>query len=71
MHQIGEQAVDIDYFKKKLEEVEPAVRRGMVERDHRLSLARQCRLLSLGRTALYYQPQLSANRDFAPHSITH
>ena len=33
-------------------------RRAMVERDHpSLSLSRQCRLLSIGRSSLYYMPK--------------
>lgn len=32
----------------------------MVSRECGLSLARQCRLLSLGRTTLYYHPTLSS-----------
>ena len=38
-------------------------RRAMVVRDHpSLSLSRQCRLLSIGRSSLYYTPKGNARR---------
>jgi transposase-like protein len=37
VHQIGEQAVDIDFL-KKLENVEPAMRRQMVNKEDEMSL---------------------------------
>ena len=38
-------------------------RRAMIVRDHpALSLSRQCRLLSLGRSSLYYEPKGRARK---------
>ena len=55
--QIGQLQVELDWLKKSaaltLEE-----KRMRIERDHpHLSIARQCELLGLGRSALYYRPQ--------------
>ena len=44
-----------------------AERRAMVERDHpALSLSRQCRLLSIGRSSLYYTPKGESAETLAP-----
>ncbi len=54
--QIGRLKVDLDWLRKtsahSLEE-----KRRMVEPDHgRLSIERQCELLGLARSSVYYQP---------------
>ena len=43
-----------------------AERRAMVTRSHPgLSLSRQCRLLSIGRSSLYYTPKGESAESFA------
>src|SRR5660398_222674 len=55
VHQIGEQAVDIEFLKKKLEEVGTSMKRAMVDEDDPLNVSHQCQLLNIGRTAYYYR----------------
>ena len=46
------------FFVARVRSMSRAERRAMVVRDHpALSLSRQCRLLSLGRSSLYYEPK--------------
>ena len=35
----------------------------MINRDHPLPLAKQCRMLSLSRSGIYYMPVLLSDRD--------
>jgi putative transposase len=54
--QIGQLKVELDWLKKKLD-FPLAQRRQWVEPHHEwISVRRQCRLLGLNRTGLYYQP---------------
>ena len=54
---IGELIVERDFCRAGRVD-ERAERRAMVVRDHpALSLSRQCRLLSIGRSSLYYEPK--------------
>ncbi|MFN2149189.1 MAG: IS3 family transposase [Anaerolineales bacterium] len=54
---IGELAVANDFLSRKLKALGRDVRRGMVEKDHpRLSVAAQCRLLSIPRSTFYHRP---------------
>jgi len=54
--QIGRLKVELDWLKKKL--VSPTEeRRELVEADHaEISVRRQCELLGVNRSGLYYQP---------------
>lgn len=44
-------------------------RRKLVEQEHPLSLVRQCNLLDLHRSGLYYQPVAVASEDLAWMSL--
>ena len=55
---IGELTVERDFFVSRVRSMSRAERRTMVIRAHpALSLSRQCRLLSIGRSSLYYTPK--------------
>ena len=55
---IGELIVERDFFVARVRSMSRPERRAMIVRDHpALSLSRQCRLLSLGRSSLYYTPK--------------
>jgi putative transposase len=54
--QIGQLKVELDWLKKKLA-ISVEARRQLVEPAHpRISLRRQCALLGLSRSGLYYEP---------------
>ena len=54
---IGELIVERDFFIARVRSMSRSERRAMIVRDHpALSLSRQCRLLSVGRSSLYYEP---------------
>ena len=55
---IGELIVERDFFVARVRSMSRSERRAMVVRDHpALSLSRRCRLLSIGRSSLYYKPK--------------
>ena len=55
---IGELTVERDFFVARVRSMSRSERRAMVMRDHpALSLSCQCRLLSIGRSSLYYTPR--------------
>lgn len=55
--QIGQLKVEVDWLKKKLA-CSVAEKRRLIEREHpQISLVRQCQLLGLSRSGLYYHPR--------------
>ena len=54
--QIGRLQMELEWLKKKLPDKVEA-KRSMIDRDHsELSIRRQCGLIGLNRSSLYYQP---------------
>ncbi len=54
---IGRLAVENDFFIRRAQEVSPAKKRSMIQRNHpELSISQQCRLVRLSRSAFYYTP---------------
>ncbi|WP_371809483.1 IS3 family transposase [Aliiroseovarius sp. xm-m-339-2] len=53
---IGQLVVERGFFSRSLTSTARDARQKMVSRDHRLSLRKQCELLQLSRSRLYYQP---------------
>jgi len=54
---IGQLVVERDFFGRCLAPVARDARQKMVSRDHKLSVRRQCVLLTLARSNLYYEPK--------------
>lgn len=54
--QIGQQKVEIDWLKKKTTLKTLEARRSMIEKGIEISLCRQCELLRIHRSCLYYAP---------------
>ncbi|MHB1162250.1 MAG: IS3 family transposase [Chloroflexota bacterium] len=56
--QIGQLKVELDWLKKKAGVLPAEAKRSLIELGHEgLSLARQCELVGLARSSLYYQPR--------------
>lgn len=54
---IGQQKVEIEFFKKDLVVKSIRERRNMIDKDHvQLSIVKQCKLLNVSRCGLYYKP---------------
>ena len=53
---IGQLVVERDFFSGRLASVARDARQKMVSRDQKLSMRKQCELLQLSRSRLYYQP---------------
>ena len=53
---IGQLVVERDFFSGSLASTSRDARQKMVSREHKLSLRKQCELLQLSRSRLYYQP---------------
>ena len=53
---IGELTVERDFFSARVAALSRSERMGMVEEDGPLSLSRQCGLLGVSRSSLYYEP---------------
>lgn len=53
---IGQLVVERDFFSGSLASTSRDARQKMVRREHKLSLRKQCELLQLSRSRLYYQP---------------
>ena len=54
---IGQQKMEIDFFKKGITMSKSvSARRDCIDRDCHLSIVRQCELLEIHRSGLYYQP---------------
>ena len=55
---IGELTVERDFFSQRAQAMSRGERKAMITRDApELSLSRQCRLLSIGRSSFYYAPR--------------
>lgn len=54
---IGQLVVERDFFGRCLAPIARDARQKMVSEDHKLSVRRQCSLLSLTRSNLYYEPK--------------
>lgn len=46
-----------EFFVSHAHSLSKKERKAMIQKDHPLSLAKQCRLLNLSRSGLYYQPK--------------
>ncbi len=58
--EIGRLKVELDWLKKKLPE-SVGIRRGFVEHDHpQIEIKRQCELLGIHRSGVYYQAKSEA-----------
>ncbi|HZA21361.1 MAG TPA: IS3 family transposase [Dehalococcoidia bacterium] len=54
---IGQLKVERDFLKKQVRSLSPEQRRALVDRQHpSLSVVRQCALLGISRSSVYYQP---------------
>jgi hypothetical protein len=54
---IGKLVVENDFFVTRAEAMSPSERKAMINRDRTdLSLTRQCKLLKISRSSLYYAP---------------
>jgi putative transposase len=63
--QIGQLKVELDWLKKKLA-ISVEAKRQLVEPEHpRISVRRQCALLGVARSGLYYQPVGRSAEDLA------
>ena len=63
---IGELTVERD-FGERAQVMSREGRRAMIRRDHtKLSLSRQCRLLSISRSSLHYTPQSESAQNLVP-----
>ncbi len=61
--QIGQLKVELDWLKKKLD-YPLEFKRQMVEAAHqRISVRRQCQLLGINRTSLYYEPHTETDEN--------
>ena len=56
LQKIGELTVERDFFIARARSIEVKQRRTMVEPDIGISMRRQCELLGVNRSSLYYQP---------------
>ena len=54
--QIGKLQMELAWLKKNLDSVGSETKRSWIEQDHVLSIVRQCELLGLNRSTLYYEP---------------
>ena len=55
---IGELAVENDFFRGRAHEGGIAGRKAMIDRDHKLPLARQAKVVGISRGSIYYRPRL-------------
>ncbi len=59
---IGKQQVQLDFLKKSIIEVADIVeRRQLIDKQHELSMAQQCKLLDVHRSGLYYEPVVTSS----------
>ncbi|HZI76094.1 MAG TPA: IS3 family transposase [Gemmatimonadales bacterium] len=64
--QIGQQKVELDFLARKARSLSRAERHPMIDRlNEKLSLTRQCQLLGLSRSSLYYHPANDNTEDLA------
>ena len=62
---IGQQALEIDFFKRRAHQGGTAERKQMINRDHTLPVKRQAQLLDISRGTVYYRPLPLSERDLA------
>ncbi|WP_419943456.1 IS3 family transposase [Candidatus Palauibacter sp.] len=62
---IGELTVERDFFRRGPQALSRAERGRMIERDGPLSLSRQCALLAVSRSSLYYRPKGESAENLA------
>ncbi|WP_419161470.1 IS3 family transposase [Candidatus Palauibacter sp.] len=62
---IGELTVERDFFRRGAQALSRAERGRMIERDGPLSLSRQCALLAVSRSSLYYRPKGESAENLA------
>ncbi|MHB1701834.1 MAG: IS3 family transposase [Acidobacteriaceae bacterium] len=62
---IGQQALEIGFFKRRAHQGGTAERKQMIDRDHKLPVKRQAQLLDVSRGTAYYQPWPVSQRDLA------
>ena len=64
--EIGQLKVERDFLSEQVRSMSLAQRRGMVDREHLLlSIARQCALLGVARSSLYYRPREASGENLA------
>ena len=56
--QIGQLTVEVNWAKKKLESLDYKIKIGIVEKESNISINRQCELLDLNRSSLYYKKRI-------------
>ena len=54
---IGELALENDFFRGRAHEGGIAGRKAMIDRDHKLPLARQAKAVGISRGSIYYRPR--------------
>lgn len=62
---IGQQALEIDFFKRRAQQGGIAERKTMIDRMRDLPVARQYQMLSLARSTAYYRTQEVSEADLA------
>ena len=64
--QIGQLKVERDFLEERSRSMSPAERRELVDRQLRsLSIARQCQLMGVSRSSLYYRPKETSRQDLS------
>lgn len=67
---IGQQALEIDFFKRRAHHSGLAERKEMIDRHHALPINRQqCQILSLARSTAYHRPQQASEAVALMHRI--
>ncbi|HEV2425350.1 MAG TPA: IS3 family transposase [Terriglobia bacterium] len=62
---IGELTLENDFLGRRAHQGGPAERKKMIDRTHELPVTRQCRLLELSRSTVYYVPRPVSPADLA------
>jgi putative transposase len=60
---IGQLAMENDFFGRRARSYRRCERQAMIDRQHRLPVAQQCRILQLSRCSVYYVPQPLSEAD--------
>jgi putative transposase len=55
--QIGKLSTECEWLKKNLRSLNHERRKSLIDYEHEISLTRQCELLSISRSCLYYKPR--------------
>lgn len=60
---VGQKDIELDWLKKNCQSFTQDERKRLIERDATLTLSRQCELLSILRSSLYYEPIEMSEHD--------